>query len=166
MILGGGVFAGYVAKEFVAQSGKKGERAIVTAENALPYERPPLSKGFLAGKEGVGDIQIPDPTFYRNHGIAVFRNCRVGKVGLRRRYIRIPSGKVIGFEQFLIATGSTFRRLEVPGANRSEIFYLRQMKDSQGIREQIKRGKRAVVFLSSSVCCTTSWICFPTHLSP
>jgi len=51
VILGGGMVAGYAAKEFVAQSGKKGELAIVTAENALPYERPPLSKGFLAGKE-------------------------------------------------------------------------------------------------------------------
>jgi NADPH-dependent 2,4-dienoyl-CoA reductase/sulfur reductase-like enzyme len=51
VILGGGVVAGYAAKEFVAQSGKKGGLAIVTAENALPYERPPLSKGFLAGKE-------------------------------------------------------------------------------------------------------------------
>jgi NADPH-dependent 2,4-dienoyl-CoA reductase/sulfur reductase-like enzyme len=60
VILGGGVVAGYAAKEFVAQSGKKGELAIVTAENALPYERPPLSKGFLAGQEGAGDIQISD----------------------------------------------------------------------------------------------------------
>ena len=45
VILGGSVVAGYAAKEFVAQSGKKGGLAIVTAENALPYERPPLSKG-------------------------------------------------------------------------------------------------------------------------
>jgi NADPH-dependent 2,4-dienoyl-CoA reductase/sulfur reductase-like enzyme len=145
VILGGGVVAGYAAKEFVAQSGKKGGLAIVTAENALPYERPPLSKGFLAGKEGVGDIQISDAVFYRKHGIAVFRNFTVGKVDFRRRHLQSTSGKVIGFEQLLIATGSTVRRLKVPGANRSEVFYLRQMKDSQASREQIKRGKRAVV---------------------
>ena len=60
VILGGGVVAGYAAKEFVGRSGKHGELAIVTAENALPYERPPLSKGFLAGKEQAGDIQISD----------------------------------------------------------------------------------------------------------
>ena len=63
VILGGGVAAGYAAKEFVIQSGKKGDLAIVTAENALPYERPPLSKGFLGGKEGTNDIQIPNPAF-------------------------------------------------------------------------------------------------------
>ena len=74
VILGGGMVAGYAAKEFVAQSGKRGELAIVTAENALPYERPPLSKGFLAGTEQASDIQISDAAFYHKNGIAVFRN--------------------------------------------------------------------------------------------
>src|SRR5665647_1422668 len=151
VILGGGVVAGYAAKEFVAQSGKEGELAIVTAENALPYERPPLSKGFLAGMEEASDIQISDGAFYRKHGIAVFRNCPVRKVDFRRRRLQSASGKVIGFEQLLIATGSTVRRLTVPGANRSEVFYLRQMKDSQAIQAQIKRGKRAVVIGSGFI---------------
>ena len=54
VILGGGMVAGYAAKEFVAQGGKKGKLAIVAAKNSLPYERPPLSKGFLAGKRRSG----------------------------------------------------------------------------------------------------------------
>jgi NADPH-dependent 2,4-dienoyl-CoA reductase/sulfur reductase-like enzyme len=145
VILGGGVVAGYAAKEFVAQSGKKGGLAILTAENALPYERPPLSKGFLAGKEGIGDIQISDAAFYRKNGIAVFRNFPVSKVDFRRRRLQSVSGKVLGFDQLLIATGSSVRRLKVPGASRSEVFYLRQIEDSQAIREQIRRGRRAVV---------------------
>jgi len=145
VILGGGVVAGYAAKEFVAQSGKSGDLAIVTAEKALPYERPPLSKGFLGGKETAGDIQISDTAFYRKHSIAVFRNCPVKKVDFRRRRLQGTSGKVIGFDQLLIATGSTVRPLKVSGANRSEVLYLRQMNDSQAIRAQIRRGKRAVV---------------------
>src|ERR1700694_5128059 len=99
VILGGGVVAGYAAKEFVAQSGKRGGLAIVTAEDALPYERPPLSKGFLAGKEGAGDIRISDAAFYREHGIAVFRNFPVGKVDFRAHRLQGPSGKMIGFDQ-------------------------------------------------------------------
>jgi NADPH-dependent 2,4-dienoyl-CoA reductase/sulfur reductase-like enzyme len=157
VILGGGVVAGYAAKEFVAQSGKKGGLAIITAENALPYERPPLSKGFLAGKEGIGDIQISDAAFYREQGIAVFRNFPVRKVDFRRRRLQSISGKVIGFDQLLIATGSSVRRLKVPGASRSEVFYLRQIEDSQAIRKQIKRGRRAVVigagFIGMEVAC-------------
>jgi len=151
VILGGGVVAGYAAKEFVAQSGKKGELAIVTAENTLPYERPPLSKGYLAGKEEAGDIQISDAAFYRKNGIAVFRNCPVAKVDFRRHRLQSTSGKVIGFDQLLIATGSSVRGLMVPGANRPEVFYLRQMKDSQAIHAQIKRGKRAVVIGSGFI---------------
>jgi len=151
VILGGGVVAGYAAKEFVAQSGKKGELAIVTADNAIPYERPPLSKGFLAGKEGVGDIQISDAAFYRKHGIAVFLNFLVRKVDFRRRRLQSASGKIIGFDQLLIATGSTVRRLTVPGANRPEVFYLRQLKDSQAIGAQIKRGRRVVVIGSGFI---------------
>ena len=145
VILGGGVVAGYAAKEFAAQSGKKGDLAIVTAENALPYERPPLSKGFLAGKEKGGDIQISDAVFYRKHGIAVYRNFPVEKVDFRRHRLHSASGKVINFDQLLIAMGSSVRRLKVPGANCSEVFYLREMKDAQAIRKQIKRGRRAVV---------------------
>ncbi|MBI3852256.1 MAG: FAD-dependent oxidoreductase [Verrucomicrobia bacterium] len=151
VIMGGGVVAGYAAKEFVAQSGKSGGLAIVTAENALPYERPPLSKGFLAGTEEASDLQISDAAFYRKHGIAVCRNFTVKKVDFRRHLLQSTSGKVIGFDQLLIATGSTVRRLKVPGANRSELFYLRQMKDSQAIREQIKRGRRAVVIGSGFI---------------
>ncbi|MHB8520475.1 MAG: NAD(P)/FAD-dependent oxidoreductase [Limisphaerales bacterium] len=145
VILGGGVVAGYAAKEFVAQSGKQDGLEIVTAETALPYERPPLSKGFLAGKEEAGDLQISDAAFYRKNGIAVYRNFPVREVDFRRHRLQSASGKVIGFDQLLIATGSSVRRLKVPGANRSGVFYLRQMKDSQAIRGQIKRGRRAVV---------------------
>ena len=151
VILGGGVAAGYAAKEFVAQSGKRGDLAIVTAENALPYERPPLSKGFLAGKEEAGDLRISDAAFYRKHGIAVFRKFQVGKVDFRRRRLQSVSGKVLGFDQLLIATGSTVRRLRVPGANQSEVFYLRQMKNSLALHAQIKRGKRAVVIGSGFI---------------
>jgi len=151
VILGGGVVAGYAAKEFVAQSGKKGDLAIVTAENALPYERPPLSKGFLAGKEKAGDIQISGVAFYREHGITVLRNFPVGKVDFRARRLQGPSGKMIGFDQLLIATGSTVRPLKLPGAGQSGVFYLRQMRDSQAIQAQIKRGKRAVVIGSGFI---------------
>jgi NADPH-dependent 2,4-dienoyl-CoA reductase/sulfur reductase-like enzyme len=151
VILGGGVVAGYAAKEFVAQSGKPGDLAIVGAENALPYDRPPLSKGFLAGKEQASDIQISDAAFYRKYGIAVYRNFPVRKVDFRRRRLQNASGNVIGFDRLLIATGSTVRRLQVPGANRSEVFYLRQMKDSQAIQAQMKRGRRAVVIGSGFI---------------
>ena len=151
VILGGGVVAGYAAKEFVAQGGKKGDLAIVTAENVLPYERPSLSKGFLAGKEEASDIQISGAAFYRKHGIAIYRSFPVRKADLRSHRLHSSSGELIGFEKLIIATGSTVRRLSVPGADRLGILYLRQLRDSQRIHAQIKRGKRAVVIGSGFI---------------
>jgi len=145
VILGGGVVAGYAAKEFVAQGGKKGELLIVTAENSLPYERPPLSKDFLASEETAGDIQISHAAFYRQHGITVQRNFPVVRVDFHRRRLHGAKGKVIAFDRLLIATGSTSRQLKTPGANLPEVFYLRSLRDSRAIRGQIKKGRRAVV---------------------
>jgi NAD(P)H-nitrite reductase large subunit len=157
VILGGGVVAGYAAKEFVVQGGTKGDLAIVTAEHVLPYERPSLSKGFLAGREDVSDIQISDADFYRKHGIALHRSFLVAKADLRRCRLHSTSGEVIGFEQLLIATGSTVRRLQVPGADGPRIFYLRQLRDSQRIHAQIKRGQRAVVIGSGFIGRVIDW---------
>jgi len=151
VILGGGIVAGYAAKEFVAQGGEKGSLAILTAENALPYERPPLSKGFLAGDEQSSEIQISDDSFYRKNGITVFRNFLVKSVDLRRRRLRSTSGKSIGFERLLIATGSSARRLNLPGAEQCKVLYLRQMNESRAIHKQIERGKRAVVIGSGFI---------------
>ena len=69
LILGGGMVAGYAAKEMVERGLKPGELSIVSADDAIPYERPPLSKGFLAGKEEEEKIRINPEDFYREHGI-------------------------------------------------------------------------------------------------
>jgi 3-phenylpropionate/trans-cinnamate dioxygenase ferredoxin reductase subunit len=146
---GRGVVAGYAAR--IRCWAAQRDLAIVTAEHVLPYERPSLSKGFLAGKEDASDIQISDADFYRKHGITLHRSFPVGKADLRRHRLHSTSGEVIGFEQLLIATGSTVRRLHVPGADDPGIFYLRQLRDSQRIHAQIKRGQRAVVIGSGFI---------------
>jgi NADPH-dependent 2,4-dienoyl-CoA reductase/sulfur reductase-like enzyme len=151
VILGGGVVAGNAAKEFVAQGGKKGELAIITAENAFPYDRPPLSKGFLAGGQKIEDIQIEKAEFYREHGIRVFRNFEIRRVDFHRRRLYGPAGKIVGFDKLMIATGSTVRQLKVPGAGAVKVLYLRRVKDSLAIHAQIKKGKRAVVIGSGFI---------------
>ncbi len=65
VILGGGMVAGYCAKELVERGLKPGELTILSQDTALPYERPPLSKGFLAGKESEEGIRINPESFYR-----------------------------------------------------------------------------------------------------
>jgi NADPH-dependent 2,4-dienoyl-CoA reductase/sulfur reductase-like enzyme len=151
VILGGGVVAGYAAKEFVSQGGGKGQLAIVTEENVPSYERPPLSKEFLAGEKTLGEIEISDARFYRRQGIALCRGFTVSQVDFRRRRLHGPSGQTIGFDRLLIATGSTVRKLDVPGADMPGLFYLRQVKDSQRIHAHIRKGRRAVVIGSGFI---------------
>lgn len=151
VILGGGVAAGYAAKEFVSQGGGKGQLAIVTAEHVPSYERPPLSKEFLAGDKKAGEILISDEQFYRTQGITLLRDFRVKKVDFRRRLLHGPSGQTFGFVKLLIATGPAVRKLTVKGADLPWIFYLRQLKDSQEIHSHIQPGKRAVVIGSGFI---------------
>lgn len=68
VILGGGMVAGYAAKHLVELGLAKGELAILSADNAVPYERPPLSKSFLAGKDTDDSIKINPEEFYEDHG--------------------------------------------------------------------------------------------------
>src|SRR5689334_12642355 len=117
LIFGGGMVAGYAAKELVERGLKPGELCIVSADAALPYERPPLSKGFLSGKDTADGILINPQAWYREHGIEVRLQTVVEKVDLRSRSLRTNSGDMFEFENLLIATGAQPRRLDSPGSD-------------------------------------------------
>lgn len=145
VILGGGVGAGYAAQEFVKQEIEPGELAIVSADNTLPYERPPLSKGFLAGEKTEDDILINDPEFYDKHGIQVLLNTRITKVDLIDKQLYAGEDTVVRFDKLLIATGSRVRKLDIPGADLTGIHYLRSKDQSQSIAEDMQRADHVVL---------------------
>src|SRR5690349_15869734 len=105
MILGGGMVAGYAAKEMAEHGLKSGELTIVSSDNAIPYERPPLSKGFLAGKDTEAGIRINSTEFYSKHGIDVRLRCEIDGIDVPRKLLRQKSGEDFGFEKLVIATG-------------------------------------------------------------
>ena len=131
IILGGGMVAGYAARELVQRGLKRGELTIVSADSTVPYERPPLSKGFLSGKDSVSGILINPPDWYREHGIDVKLNAFVDRVDLKARLLRTSSGEELGFEALLICTGAQPRKLEGPGKELGGIFYLRLLSDAE-----------------------------------
>jgi len=92
-ILGGGMVAGYAAKELASQGLKAGELTIVSADNAAPYERPPLSKGFLSGRDDETSILINGPDWYSKHGIDVRLNTPIEHVDVDKRRLRSSSGE-------------------------------------------------------------------------
>jgi NADPH-dependent 2,4-dienoyl-CoA reductase/sulfur reductase-like enzyme len=137
--------AGYSAKEFVERSLKPGELTIVSDDTSLPYERPPLSKGFLAGKETDSGIRINPDNFYREHEIEARLSCEVDGIDASRRLLHLRSGEDLGFEKLIIATGAHVKTLDVPGANLPGVHYLRSLEDSKRIRTHAESAKRAVV---------------------
>jgi NADPH-dependent 2,4-dienoyl-CoA reductase/sulfur reductase-like enzyme len=145
VILGGGMVAGYAAKQWVDLGLKAGELAILSADTAIPYERPPLSKGFLAGKDTEESILINAEDFYRQHGIEVKLGCTVSAVDVKRRRLVLQRGGEFGFEKLILATGVRARALKIPGANLENVHYLRSLEDSKTIRQRADGIKRAVV---------------------
>jgi NADPH-dependent 2,4-dienoyl-CoA reductase/sulfur reductase-like enzyme len=145
VILGGGMVAGYAAKQLVELGLKRGELAILSADTSIPYERPPLSKGFLAGRDTEDAIRINPEDFYRKHGIEMKVGCEISAVDPKRKRLILKSGGEFGFGKLIVATGARPRTLEIPGANLQNLHYLRALDDSKAIRGSIDMVKRDAV---------------------
>jgi NADPH-dependent 2,4-dienoyl-CoA reductase/sulfur reductase-like enzyme len=145
VILGGGMVAGYAAKQFVELGLKPGELAILSADNSVPYERPPLSKGFLAGKDAEDAIRINPEDFYKKHGIELKLECEVSALDLKRKRLNLKSGGEFSFEKLIVATGARPRTLNIPGAKLRNLYYLRSLDDAKIIRSALEKVKHAVV---------------------
>jgi 3-phenylpropionate/trans-cinnamate dioxygenase ferredoxin reductase subunit len=145
VILGGGMVAGYAAKQFVELGLKPGELAIISADTAVPYERPPLSKGFLAGKDTEDAIRINSENFYREHRVEIKLGCEASSVDTSRKRLLLKTGGEVGFEKLIIATGARPRTLNVPGAGLGNVHYLRSLDDSKSVRRSAENVKQAAV---------------------
>jgi NADPH-dependent 2,4-dienoyl-CoA reductase/sulfur reductase-like enzyme len=151
IILGGGMVAGYAAKEAVEGGIKAGQLTIVSADEALPYERPPLSKSFLAGKDNEQSVLINDEAFYREHGIDVRLKTPVGSIDLPGKKLVAKSGEEFGFQKLVLATGARVRTLDVPGSAGGNVLYLRSLGDSARLRDALKSAKKVAVVGASFI---------------
>jgi NAD(P)H-nitrite reductase large subunit len=144
-ILGGGMVAGYAAKQLVEMGLPAGDLTILSADTEVPYERPPLSKGFLAGKDTRESVRINQAEFYREHGIDVRLRCEVARVEAAEKQLHLKAGGPLGFDKLVIATGAQPRKLSVPGADLEGVYYLRSLDDSGRIRVHAAKAKSAAV---------------------
>src|SRR5215467_5570987 len=145
VILGGGMVAGYAAKQLVELGLPKGELAILSADNAVPYERPPLSKSFLAGRDSEDAIKINPEDSYQTHGIEFRLQCEVTAVDFNSKRLILKNGDEFGFKKLIIATGARPRTLNIPGSKLQNLFYLRSLNDSKAIQKAAEKAKHAVV---------------------
>lgn len=120
---------------------------LVGAEPHLPYQRPPLSKAFLAGKAEAKQLQLRSAAFYADQQIDVVTDERIDRVtvdaGGGRAYG--ASGRAFEFSRLALTVGGAPRRLPVPGADLGNVFYLRNLADATTLRSSLAAARRVVV---------------------
>jgi 3-phenylpropionate/trans-cinnamate dioxygenase ferredoxin reductase subunit len=124
--------------------GYAGDIVLVGEEPWIPYQRPPLSKKFLAGELELERLHLRPEQFYSDNRVELRLGTRVEAIDRVARTVRIDGG-ALAWDRLLLATGSHARRLEVPGADLPDVHYLRTVDDVHGIRRTFRRGLRMVV---------------------
>jgi NADPH-dependent 2,4-dienoyl-CoA reductase/sulfur reductase-like enzyme len=151
IVLGGGMVAGYAAKQLVENGLKGGELGIISADDALPYERPPLSKSFLAGKDNEQSVLINQESFYREHSIGIHLNTHVERIDIPGKRLITGGGEEFRFAKLILATGARVRTLNVPGADRENVLYLRSLNNAARLRDRLKSAKKVAVIGSGFI---------------
>jgi 3-phenylpropionate/trans-cinnamate dioxygenase ferredoxin reductase component len=145
-VIVGASLAGAKAAETLREEGFDGRVVLIGAEGARPYERPPLSKEYLRGEAGREKVWVhDDERYYSRTQIDLRMGTEVTAVDPGGRTVELAGGERLAFDALLLATGAQPRRLDVPGADLDEVYYLRTVEDSDRLRERIERGGRLVV---------------------
>ena len=144
VIAGAGHAAGQVAAS-LRQGGFDGDILLVGEEAWLPYQRPPLSKKFLAGKIPAERLYFKPPDFYDSHRIDLSLGTRISAIDRERRDIVTAAGERIAYDTLVLATGSRVRPVEVPGSNLDGLCYLRGIDDVARIRAGLDNARHVVI---------------------
>ncbi|MFF7888755.1 NAD(P)/FAD-dependent oxidoreductase [Streptomyces sp. NPDC020794] len=144
VIVGGGLAAGKAAEE-LREHGHDGPLVVIADEPERPYIRPPLSKGYLLGKEDRESIHVHPEGWYREHGVDLVLGTSVTSVDPQAGAVTLDDGRRLSYAKLLLATGSSPRRLSVPGAELENVLYLRRVGDSERLKAAFTEGARIVV---------------------
>ncbi len=150
VIVGGGA-AGNAAAEMLRREAFSGSITMLSADEALPCDRPKLSKDYLAGAADEAAVPLHSPDFYREHGITLHLGARVASLDTANRHVLLADGSRHGYDALLLATGAEVVQLDVPGADLLHVHTLRTLADSRAIVAAATASKRAVVIGSSFI---------------
>ena len=144
VIVGAGL-AGAKAAEALREQGFDGRVILVGAEAHRPYERPPLSKEYLSGKSDREKVFVHTEDWYAEHRVEFTGERSVTAIDRAAHRVEFADGTSIGYDKLLLTTGSSPRRLTVPGADADGVHYLRTLDDSDALRDLLARVNRLVV---------------------
>lgn len=144
VIVGAGQAAAQAAQSLRGE-GFAGPVTIIGDEPHPPYQRPPLSKKFLAGELSREQLLLRRPEHLAAAGVELRQNTRVETIDRKAKSVRLSGGATLGYAQLLIATGSRVRKVNFPGSDLPGIFYIRTIADVEAVRGRFKNGARLVV---------------------
>ena len=147
IIIVGSGHGGAAAAIALRQRGFEGTVAIVTRESELPYERPPLSKEYLAGEKPFERILIRKPEFWEERDIAVLRGCAVAAIDPQARRLTLSDESVMEYGRLIWSAGGDARRLDCPGSDLSGIHAVRDRRDVDALKAELDSGLKRVVVI-------------------
>jgi 3-phenylpropionate/trans-cinnamate dioxygenase ferredoxin reductase subunit len=143
-IVGGGL-AGAKAAEALRDKDFDGRIVLFAAEEHLPYERPPLSKEYLAGKKQLGDFTTASSAWYRDHHIDLQLGTEVSAIDPKAHTVALPDGSAVRYDKLVLATGSHPRRPPIPGSDADGVHYLRTVDDADALNSALAEGSSLAV---------------------
>jgi len=150
IIVGGGA-AGNAAAEMLRREGYDGPVTMISADEFLPYDRPNLSKDYLAGIAPEEWIPLRPPDFYREQKIDTLTKTSVTAIDPKNKQVSLSDGRSVKYGALLLASGAEPVRLKIPGDDLPHVCYLRTLADSRRIIERAKHANRAVVIGASFI---------------
>lgn len=150
VILGGGA-AGNAAAEMLRRQGYDGRITMLSADDALPYDRPNLSKDFLAGTAPADWIPLRSAEFYEKKRVDVRLGARGASIDPAAKCVTLKDGGRFEYDALLLATGASPVHLEIPGAHRPNVHYLRTFDDSVSLIDKAKDAKRVAIIGASFI---------------
>ena len=155
IVIVGASLAGATAAATLRDEGFDGEIRLIGAETQLPYNRPPLSKGYLRQQERFEDQLVKPAGYYAEQRIALTLGVRATAIDAKQKLVELEGGERVAYDRLLVTTGGRNRTLSVPGATLEGVFQLRTVEDCDRIRAATPRARRAVVmglgFIGSEV---------------
>jgi 3-phenylpropionate/trans-cinnamate dioxygenase ferredoxin reductase component len=145
VVIAGGGQAAVQAIDTLRRKGFAGKLVLVGDEPWLPYQRPPLSKKYLAGALERDRLLLRPPHFYESHSIETHLGRRVEEISRREQRVRLDDGSNVAYDALLIATGSRPRALAAPGMDLDGVHFLRTIADVERIRAGWEPGKRLII---------------------
>jgi 3-phenylpropionate/trans-cinnamate dioxygenase ferredoxin reductase subunit len=144
VIVGAGL-AGAKAAQALREQGFGGRLVLIGSEAHRPYERPPLSKGYLAGTSEREKVFVHPEGWYAEHNVELAPERTVTRLDRAARRLDLDDGTTIDYDKVLLTTGASPRSLDLPGADASGVHYLRTLDESDLLRDLIAKVSRLVV---------------------